>query len=232
MSTRERQKHDLTPQDLRRIALTPCFRGGIKFGIDPFHLVATKPNFNKLSSPSDLHSSRFRSRSQKNERDVLWEEEKKKEVWKVDWIDLFIRKACPFVGPPTASHKYGASYGQLRAINRDFISKLAAPFLPRRDCVIPNCSFDPMQFEIRGDSQGRSCNASICRAFSRCSNYHRPSIFILIFCYLIYVYSVSFWFFTLGVALGRRRCQRLLPATSNSSIRIKSGTSTTRTCRG
>lgn len=230
MSTRERQKHDLTPQDLRRIALTPCFRGGIKFGIDPFHLVATKPNFNKLSSPSDLHSSRFRSRSQKNERDVLWEEEKKKEVWKVDWIDLFIRKACPFVGPPTASHKYGASYGQLRAINRDFISKLAAPFLPRRDCVIPNCSFDPMQFEIRGDSQGRSCNASICRAFS--SNYHRPSIFILIFCYLIYVYSVSFWFFTLGVALGRRRCQRLLPATSNSSIRIKSGTSTTRTCRG
>lgn len=32
----------------------------------------------------------------------------------------------PVVRPPTGSHKYGASYGQLRAINRDFISKLPA----------------------------------------------------------------------------------------------------------
>lgn len=39
-------------------------------------------------------------------------------------------------------------------------------------------------------------------------------------------------FSVLGVALGRRQCQRLLPATSNNNIPIKSGTLMIRTCQG
>lgn len=60
----------------------------------------------------------------------------------------------PLVGPPTGSHKYGASYGRLRAINRDFISKVATPRYAGH-CVIPNWSSNSMQRDS-GESQGRS----------------------------------------------------------------------------
>lgn len=67
----------------------------------------------------------------------------------------------PLVRPPTGSHKYGASYGQLRAINRDFISILATPRYAGY-CVIPNWSLNSM----RRDSGSGGISRSIVYARS------------------------------------------------------------------
>lgn len=144
MSTRERQKHDPTRAYTRRriyvesrVSYIPRKNTILNRS---FHRlppsVTTKPNFNER--PFSIEST-FVEKMREREREMYFRgREKKDKLAKglerrmKSWGSIFLSaienpESVPLVGPPTASHKYGASYGQLRAINRDFISKLAAP---------------------------------------------------------------------------------------------------------
>lgn len=112
----------------------------------------------------------------------------------------------PLVRPPTGFHKYGASYGQLRAINRDFISKLATPRYAGY-CVIPNWSSNSMQRDS-GESQGRYVREEwLCLFFFELSSRYNKFVCRIIEKYVEICLRVPFCssFYRILISLSRSR---------------------------